>query len=86
MIVWDYSSWNDFNLYEPFELREQSMSKQQNFAISGGYAFDTLDEAVTSASRRAAKNNEDFVIYQAVKKVSPMAPQVNVTDVTISTS
>lgn len=56
---------------------------EKNFMTSAGYAYDTLDEALKSSSRRATKNGEDVKVYQAIKLVSPKTPEVDVTDIVL---
>jgi hypothetical protein len=55
----------------------------KNYAVSSSGDFDTLDEAVAYASRRAQKNTDTFRVYKAVKEVGPTTPNVIVTDVTV---
>lgn len=78
-------SWHiDWDIYDDIIMEKKEVADYKNFAVSGGYYFDTEAEALTAASRRAAKNNEDFKVYKAIKLVSPTTPAVNVTDVVIS--
>lgn len=64
--------------------RNKKMAVRADYVIQGGYYFETLDEAVREASRRAAKNSEDLKVYKAVKLVSPKAPEVDVKDIVLA--
>lgn len=73
-----------FGFMDEYYAKERNvMAKNKNFVVSGGYYFDTEAEALTEASRRSAKNNEDYHIYKAIKLVSPTTPNVVVTDVSV---
>jgi len=72
---------NPVTLHEYLQVREEDMSK--NFMVSG-INYSTLDEAVKSASLRAARNGEEIKVYQAVKLVAPKTPDIDITDIVIS--
>jgi hypothetical protein len=64
------------------KLKENNMSKEFKWNFS---QYDDLDKAVKDASRRAQRDADDQVIYQAIKIVKPdlsALPQINLVDYT----
>ncbi len=57
-------------------------ARKENYMVEGGYYYDTEDEAIDAAKKRVNKTSDDHKIYKAIKLVSPLIPNVQVTDVT----
>jgi len=55
--------------------------RKENYVVEGGYYFNTEDEAIDAAKKRVNKTSDDHKIYKAIKLVSPLTPNVQVTDV-----
>lgn len=56
--------------------------RKENYVVEGGYYFNTEDEAIDAAKKRVNKTSDDHKVYKAIKLVSPLTPNVQVTDVT----
>ena len=57
-------------------------TRKENYVVEGGYYYATEDEAIDAAKKRVNKTSDDHKVYKAIKLVSPLTPNVQVTDVT----
>ncbi len=80
----DYGCTYVYDDFAPIEFIARKSPMTEKHFHNGYNTFATLDEAIKDSSRRASKQQLDVTIYQAVKKVSPKAPEVDVSDITVS--
>jgi len=76
---------DDFNVVDEYcenliGLNKMSPRKE-NYVIEGGYYYNTEDEAIDAAKKRVNKTSDDHKVYKAIKLVSPLTPNVQVTDI-----
>ena len=55
--------------------------RKEKYLVEGGYYYPTEDEAIDATKKRVNKTSDDYTIYKAIKLVSPLTPNVQVTDV-----
>ena len=76
---------NDFDYesyYEYCAIGLPKMSpRKENYVVEGGYYYATEGEAIDAAKKRVNKTSDDHKIYKAIKLVSPLTPNVQVTDI-----
>lgn len=74
--------YDEINFYTELTETGKKMAKK-DYVVEGGSYFDTLDEAVSYASKRVNKTMEDHRIYKVIKNVSTTTPNVIVTDLLV---
>jgi len=80
MSDYDYDYECDCEYYS--KERNNMSPRKENYVVEGGYYYNTEDEAIDAAKKRVNKTSDDHKVYKAIKLVSPLTPNVQVTDVT----
>lgn len=74
----DYDAYFDY-----YGTPRNTKMSVKNFTVDGGTYYETLEDAITYASKRANKTGEDHKVYQAIKLVATTTPNVVVTDIVL---